>query len=47
MLRYQVDLILDASPWGFGGVLVIDGAVVTYFMDEVSEHDVRIHKTAK
>ena len=38
-------MILDASPYGYGGVLVINGVVVAYFADTISRHDVRIMQT--
>ena len=32
----------DASPWGFGGLLELDGVVVSYWADEVTELDRRV-----
>ena len=36
-----MELVVDASPWGLGGVLVVDGAIVSYFSSELSEEDFR------
>ena len=41
----EVSMILDASPYGYGGVLVINGVVMAYFADTISRHDVRIMQT--
>ena len=31
----------DASPWGLGGVLVVDGKIESYFFDKLTSHDLR------
>ena len=36
-------IMLDASPFGLGGILVI-GARLSYFHSHLSQHDERIHK---
>jgi len=38
----QFELVLDASPWGLGGLLVRDGTIVAFFTSPLTEHDVRI-----
>ena len=39
----HIEIYLDASPFGLGGVLCINGRPVTYFTSPLSEHDERIH----
>ena len=36
-----VELVLDASPWGLGGVLVIDGIPIEYFSSPLTADDER------
>ena len=36
-----VELALDASPWGLGGVLIIDNKPVSYFASQLSTLDFR------
>ena len=38
----KIDLLLDASPWGVGGVLVIDGLPHEYFASKLTKDDERI-----
>ena len=38
----QVDMVLDASPWGIAGILLVNGRPQEYFSDPLSEADVRI-----
>ena len=40
----EITMILDASPYGFGGVLIVNNIVLAYFADIISNHDVRIMK---
>ena len=37
-------MVLDASPYGLGGILIEDGEITTYFASELTHHDERIHK---
>ena len=39
----HIEMYLDASPFGLGGVLCINGCPVTYFTSPLDEHDERIH----
>ena len=41
--REAVAFYLDASPWGLGGVLVINGVLVAYFLSPLSAIDEAIH----
>ena len=34
-----VDIDLDASPWGLGGILRIGGKFIAYFADELTPED--------
>ena len=34
---------MDASPWGLGGILIIDSRVYGYFGVRLTRHDERIH----
>ena len=34
--------MVDASPWGFGGILVVNGVIREFFAAEVSDDDVEI-----
>ena len=36
----QVVIDVDASPWGFGGVIYVNGAPHEYFSDPISQEDV-------
>ena len=38
----KVELVLDASPWGLGGYIIVDGAPQAYFTSELTAHDERI-----
>ena len=38
-----ITLILDASPFGLGGVLLIDGQIAAWFADALTSHDERTH----
>ena len=38
-------MLLDASPHGVGGILVIDGVIVSYFSDRLTKQDAIIHRT--
>ena len=40
----EVIMILDASPFALGGILIEDGCVVSWFASELSNHDETIHK---
>ena len=35
----DVCFILDASPWGLGGLLVIGSSIIAYFTSPLDEHD--------
>ena len=41
--RAAVAFYLDDSPWGLGGVLVINGCLVSYFLSPLTDIDVAIH----
>ena len=48
-LRYywassRLHFVLDASPYGVGGVLYEDGVPIETFFDQLTEHDERIHQ---
>ena len=38
--------MLDASPYGLGGVLIEYGEIVAYFASALTHHDESIHKQA-
>ena len=38
----QAVLTLDASPWGLGGVLQINGKLVAYFVSRITTTDARV-----
>ena len=38
----KVQTICDASPWGIGAILAIDGVLVAAIFDEISKHDEHI-----
>ena len=38
---------VDASPWGIGGILHINGKVVKWFSDIIQDDDLRILKAAR
>ena len=42
----SIIMMLDASPFGLGGVLIEDGKIITYFASELTHHDEYIHKQA-
>ena len=35
----KVDFDLDASPWGLGGILRVNGVFTSYFASALDEHD--------
>ena len=37
----RIDITTDASPWGIGGFLCIDGVAAEYFYEPVTEEDAR------
>ena len=37
-----VRIAVDASPWGLGGILIINGQVTQFFADCLSPHDVEM-----
>ena len=37
-------LVLDASPWGIGGVLLENGIIVSWFASQLLQEDANIHK---
>ena len=39
----KITLILDASPFGLGGVLLIDGQIAAWLADALTSHDELIH----
>jgi hypothetical protein len=43
----KFELTLDASPWGLGGILVIDGRVHSYFSSELSPFDFELFGFSK
>ena len=46
-LGTQLSIVTDASPWGLGGYLVKNGAIVEYFSDALSADDLeRFHYDA-
>ena len=38
---------MDASPWGIGGILHINGKVAELFSDVIQDDDLRILKAAR
>ena len=42
--RARLTATLDASPWGLGGVLQLDGKIISWFATPLTRHDERIHK---
>ena len=40
----NLHFVLDASPYGLGGVAYVDGVHVEFFWSDLTEHDERIHK---
>ena len=42
----RVRITCDASPWGIGGFLTIDGKIVAYFWDAISPEDQETLKVA-
>jgi hypothetical protein len=43
----KFELTLDASPWGLGGILVIDDCVHSYFSSELSPYDFELFGFSK
>ena len=37
----QIELVLDASPWALGGVLIVNGCYMSYFTSPIADHDER------
>ena len=37
-----IHFVCDASPWGYGAVLVQNGRVVSYFYDAVTQSDMKV-----
>lgn len=42
----HVTMVIDASPWGIAGILVVDGHAQEYFSDPLCDHDVEIFSHA-
>ena len=42
----HIAFLLDASPWGLGGVLIIGGIPVAWFASPLTTHDEKIHGQA-
>ena len=40
----SISIYLDASPWGLGGVLFIDGVVYSWFQSRLTHWDEKIHQ---
>ena len=40
----KLAMTLDASPWGLGGVLQLNGRLISWFASPLTRHDERIHK---
>ena len=40
----RICFVLDASPWGLGGILYVDGWPVGFFTSALTQDDVRIHE---
>jgi len=38
----KVQIVVDASPWGIGGILIVDKVVKSYSADGISDDDMRI-----
>ena len=38
----RLQITTDASPWGVGGYLTIDGHITAYFSDAITEEDARV-----
>ena len=43
----RVVFVVDASPFGLGGILVVDGRVTEYFAVPLTDDDSRIHGFAR
>ena len=43
-LGSKVEMVFDASPWGLGGFLTVNGIIIEYFMDEIQQCDLDIFK---
>jgi len=37
----KVQIVVDASPWGIGGILIADKVVKPYFADGICDDDMR------
>ena len=37
----EYSIILDASPWGLGGILMKDGVIIRWFSSRLTKHDER------
>ena len=44
--RRTVRIAVDASPWGLGGILIVDGRIRQYFADAISLDDVHFFNHA-
>ena len=40
----RVAIYLDASPYGFGPVLLVEGVIKSWFAAPVSNHDLTVHQ---
>ena len=38
----MIEVVVDASPWGIGGFLIIDHAAVAWLADQITEFDVEL-----
>ena len=43
----KVQITAGASPWGIGGWLAIDGLIIFYFFEAITEQDALSLKTAR
>jgi len=43
----KISIVVDASPWGLGGVLTRDGTISEYFASPLSDHDQEIHSITR
>ena len=39
----SLEIIVDASPWGLAGVLIVDGVVAEYFADPIGPYDCELY----
>eukprot|EP00971_Amphidinium_carterae_P188881 3749746-Amphidinium_carterae.1 len=42
MIRVQLVILTDASPWGLGGLLVQQGRIMRWFASEITSVDAEI-----